>query len=57
MIKGTVRVSELNSFALIRTCRPWRVISAQTWLVGDFDSVVISKRFCGVRLFGILAEI
>ena len=32
MIKGTVRTSELNSFASIRACRPWRVISAQTWL-------------------------
>jgi len=29
MIKGTVRTSESNSFA---ACRPWRVISAQTWL-------------------------
>ena len=33
MIKGTVRTSELNSFASIRACRPWQVISAQTWLV------------------------
>lgn len=32
MIKGTVRKSELNSFASIRACRPWRVIKAQTWL-------------------------
>ena len=32
VIKGTVRTSELNSFASIRACRPWRVISAQTWL-------------------------
>ena len=32
MIKGTVRTSELNSFASIRACRPWQVISAQTWL-------------------------
>src|SRR5882762_324286 len=32
MIKGTVRKSELNSFASIRACRPWRVIRAQTWL-------------------------
>ena len=32
MIKGTVRTSELNSFASIRAWRPWRVISAQTWL-------------------------
>ena len=34
MIKGTVKVSELNSFASIRACGPWRVISAQTWLAG-----------------------
>jgi hypothetical protein len=32
VIKGTVRTSEINSFASIRACRPWRVISAQTWL-------------------------
>ena len=32
MIKGTVKVSESNSFASIRACGPWRVISAQTWL-------------------------
>ena len=32
MIKGTVRKSGLNSFASIRACRPWRVMSAQTWL-------------------------
>ena len=34
MIKGTVRTSELNSFASIRACRPWRGIRAQTWLAG-----------------------
>ena len=34
MIKGTVKSSELNSSASIRACRPWRVISAQTWLAG-----------------------
>jgi hypothetical protein len=34
VIKRTVRASELNSFASIRACRPWRVISAQTWLAG-----------------------
>lgn len=32
MIKGTVRTSEINSFASIRACRPWRAISAKTWL-------------------------
>jgi len=34
VIKGKVRASELNSFASIRACRPWRVIRGQTWLVG-----------------------
>jgi hypothetical protein len=34
VIKGTVKTSELNSFISIRACRPWRVISAQTWLAG-----------------------
>ena len=34
IIKGIVRASELNSFASIRACRPWRVISIQTWLAG-----------------------
>jgi hypothetical protein len=34
VIKRTVRASELNSFAFIRASRPWRVISAQTWLAG-----------------------
>ena len=32
MIKGTVRTLESNSFASIRACRLWRVISAQAWL-------------------------
>ncbi|MEP6586100.1 MAG: hypothetical protein ABJB70_05185 [Candidatus Udaeobacter sp.] len=34
MIKGTVKASELNSLVSIRACRPWQVISAQTWLAG-----------------------
>ncbi len=29
-----MRALELNSFIYIRVCRPWRVISGQTWLVG-----------------------
>jgi hypothetical protein len=29
-----VRASEVNSFASIRACRPWRVISTQIWLAG-----------------------
>ncbi len=32
VIKGTVRAWELKSFASIRACRPWRVLSAQSWL-------------------------
>ena len=32
MIKRTVKAPELNSFASIRACRPWRVIRVQTWL-------------------------
>jgi hypothetical protein len=32
VIKGTVKPSEINSFASIRACLPWRVIRAQTWL-------------------------
>lgn len=34
MIKETVKPSELNSFVIIRACRPRRVIRAQTWLAG-----------------------
>ena len=34
VIKETVIASELNSFVSIRACRPWRVISGQTWLAG-----------------------
>ena len=34
MIKGKATASELNSFAPIRACRPWRVIRGQMWLAG-----------------------
>ena len=34
VIKGTLKASESNSLMSIRACRPWRVISAQTWLAG-----------------------
>jgi hypothetical protein len=34
MINETMKASELDSFASIRACRPWRVIRAQTWLAG-----------------------
>ena len=45
MIKGTVRTSELISFASIRACRPWRVISAQIWLAGILDLLSFSDAF------------
>ncbi len=50
MIKGTVRTSESNSFASIRACRSWRVISAQTWLatiliVSSFPSAFAESDF------------
>jgi len=32
VIKGTVRTSELDSFASIRACRPWRVVRGHTSL-------------------------
>ena len=43
-------MSELNSFVSIRACRPWRVISAQTWLAGilillSFPSVFAESDF------------
>ena len=45
MIKGTVRPSELNSFVSIRACRPWRVISARTWLAGILILLSFSNAF------------
>ena len=33
-INASKALSEQNSLAAIRACRPWRVISAQTWLAG-----------------------
>jgi len=50
VIKGTLRTSESNSFASIRACRPWRVISAQTWLatiliVSSFPSAFAQTDF------------
>ena len=50
MIKGTVRASELKSFTCTRACRPWRVISAQTWLatiliVSSFPSAFAQTDF------------
>jgi hypothetical protein len=43
--KETVRTSELNSFASIRACRPWRVISAQIWLAGILILSLFSSAF------------
>ena len=34
LINASKALSEQNSLASIRACRPWRVISAQTWLAG-----------------------
>ena len=34
LINASKALSEQNSLAAIRACRPWRVISAQTWLAG-----------------------
>ena len=33
-INASKALSEQNSLAAIRACRPWRVISTQTWLAG-----------------------
>jgi len=45
VIKGTVKASELKSFVSIRACRPWRVISAQTWLAGVLILLSFSHAF------------
>ena len=45
MIKGTVKVSELNLFVSILACRPWRVIRAQTWLAGVLILLSFSHAF------------
>ena len=38
-------LSELNSFAFIRACRPWRVISTQTWLAGILILLLVPGAF------------
>jgi hypothetical protein len=38
-------LSELNSFASTRVCRPWRVISAQTWLAGVLVLLLFPSAF------------
>jgi hypothetical protein len=45
VIKGAVRASESNSCVSIRACRPWRVISAQTWLAGVLILLSFPKAF------------
>ncbi len=45
MIKGTVRTSELNSFAPIRARRPWRVIRGHTWLAGMLILLLFPSAF------------
>jgi len=48
VIKGTGRTLELDSFASIRACRPWRVISAQIWLAGVLVLFSFSNAFAEV---------
>jgi hypothetical protein len=45
MIKGTVRVSELNSFVSIRACRPWRVIRGRTCSAGILILLLLPSAF------------
>jgi hypothetical protein len=45
VIKATVKASELNSFVSIRACRPWLVISAQTWLAAVLILLSFSNAF------------
>ena len=40
-----MKASELNSFVSNRACRPWRVIRAQTWLVGVLILLSFSNVF------------
>ena len=47
MIKATVRALELNSFTYIHACRPWRVISARTWLAGVLILLLFPNAFAG----------
>ena len=45
MIKGTVKASESNSFAPIRACRSWRVVSARTWLATILIVLLVPNAF------------
>jgi hypothetical protein len=40
-----MKASELKSFISNRACRPWRVIRAQTWLVGVLILLSFSNAF------------
>jgi hypothetical protein len=40
-----MRASELNSFASIRACRPWRVIRRETWLAGILILLLLPGAF------------
>jgi hypothetical protein len=45
VIKGTVRTSDLNSFASIRACRPWRVVRGRTLLAGILILLLLPSAF------------
>lgn len=44
-INANKALSELNSFASIRACRPWRVIRGQTWLAGILILLLFPNAF------------
>ena len=51
MIQQLNRVlSELNSFASTRACRPWRPIRGQTWLAGILVLLLFPKAFAETDL-------
>src|SRR5437773_9156088 len=43
-------LSELNSFASVRACRPWRVIHGQTWLAGILILLLFPNAFAQTDL-------
>src|SRR5947207_6199214 len=45
MITATVKASESNSFAPIRACRSWRVISSRTWLATILIVLLVPNAF------------
>lgn len=57
MIKVTVQASsELKSFASIRACRPWRVISPLTWLAGVLILLSLPSAFAASDFSTFLGE-